>query len=98
MILSILIFWLTISAIFKDCELDFDFDLDKNFVVIDLRVRKCEFSTLFGCYTWNFSASAQRPPLEEAMPLTVSKEVLKQDLKVMLKGYALFLLFIVMIL
>ena len=86
MILSTLIFWLTISAIFKDCELEFDFDLYMNCDVNDLSLRKCDISALLGFYSWNVSLPARRPHLEETMPLTVNEEVLKQDLKVMLKG------------
>ena len=86
MILSILIYWLTNFALIKDCDLDFDFELYMNCDVNDLLIRKCDNSTLFGFNTWNVSLSAGRPHLEETMPLTVNDEVLKQDLKVMLKG------------
>ena len=85
MILSSLIIWLTIFAIIKDCALEFDLDIYMNCDVNDLRIRKCENSSLFGFYSWNVSLPARRPHPEETMPLAVNEEVLKQGLKVMLK-------------
>ena len=83
MILLYLIFWFTNLALLRDCELNFDTDLNKNCVVYDLCFKECDFSTFFGFVTWNFSAAAGWLIVEENMPLTVNEEVLKQDLKVM---------------
>ena len=83
MIVLYLIFWLTISELFKDCELNINWNKIKDCVVIDLELKECVFSARFGCYSWNFSSEACRLIVEETMPLYVNDNVLKQDLKVM---------------
>ena len=83
MVVLYLIFWLTNLALIKDCALNIDLDYIKDCAVLDLFVKKCNFSTYIGFDSWNFSSAAGWLNVEETMPFNVNDQVLTQDLKVM---------------
>ena len=83
MVVLYFIIWLTNLAFFKDCALNIELNYNTDFVVLDLYIKECDFSTRVGFDSWNFSSAACRLHVEDTMPLQVNDQVLEQDLKVM---------------
>ena len=68
-----------------------------NYDVLDLAYGNVKVLIQIGYISWNLPSPARRPTSNGEMPLTVNEEVLKQNLKVMLKAMSFSLFFVLLL-